>query len=113
MEFYSEASHFAPGKPARNNLVFYSHRAYKTLFIIRFHRGSLDVFCSAVGSSGSGSDLALASLQVDVAHLTQLTLSSAHPHDWLGFFRHPDAWPRFRRALPVLTMVRLRITQSI
>jgi hypothetical protein len=106
--------HIAPGKPARNNLVFYSHRAYKTLFIIRFHRGSLDVFCSAVGSGGGGSDLALASsLQVDVAHLTQLTLSSAYPHGWSGSFRHPDAWSRFRRALPVFTMVRFRITQSI
>jgi hypothetical protein len=52
MEFYAEASHLTPGKPARNNLVFYSHRAYKTLFIIRFHRGSLDVLCSAVGSTG-------------------------------------------------------------
>jgi hypothetical protein len=58
-------------------------RAHETLFSIRIHRGSLDAFCAPTG-------LALASsLRVDVAHLTQLTLSSTYPYDWSCFFRHP------------------------
>src|SRR6267142_579556 len=121
-ELHLEASHFTPGKPARNNLVFHGRRAGETLFSVRLHRGSLDALCSAPyatapspppdpdGSPG----LALASsLRVDVAHLTQLTLSSATPYDWSRFFCHPDAWPRFLRAIPAVKVLRLRIVQPI
>ena len=106
-ELHLEASHYTPGKPARNNVVFHGRRGHETLFSIRLHRSSLDGFCTPAG-------LALASsLRVDVEHLTQLTLSSAYPYDWSRFFCHPDAWSRLLRTLPALTTLRLRITQPI
>jgi hypothetical protein len=63
-----------------NNPVFHGRGAHKTLFNIHLHRGSLDAFCSPPRNGG----LALASaFRVDVAHLTQLTvtLSSAYPYN--------------------------------
>ena len=121
-ELHLEASHFTPGKPARNNLVFHGRRAGETLFSVRLHRGSLDALCSAAYATApspppepdDSPGLALASsLRVDVAHLTQLTLSSAFPYDWSRFFRQPDAWPRFLRAIPAVKVLRLRIVQPI
>jgi len=118
-ELHLEAAHFRPGKPARNNLIFHGRRAHETLFTIRLHRGSLDAFCAAAaatsdGNIGIGIGIALtSSLRVDVAHLTQLTLSSPYAYNWSRFFCHPDAWPRFLRALPAVKVLRLRVTQPI
>jgi hypothetical protein len=108
-ELHLEACHFTPGKPARNNLVFHGRRAHETLFTVRLHRGSLDAFCAAT----DGGIALTSSLRVDVAHLTQLTLSSAYPYDWSRFFRHPEAWSRFFRALPAVKILRLLVTRPI
>jgi hypothetical protein len=100
-------SHYTPGKPARNTLVFHRHHRCETLFSICLHHASLDAFCMPAG-------LALASsLRVNVPHLTQLTLSRAYPYKWSCFFHHPVAWPRFLHTLPALTTLRLQITQPI
>ena len=114
-ELHLEACHFTPGKPARNNLVFHGRRAHETLFTIRLHRGSLNAFCAAAAATSDGGiGIALtSSLRVDVAHLTQLTLSSAYAYDWSRFFCQPDAWPRFLRTLPEVKTLRLRVIQPI
>jgi hypothetical protein len=121
-ELHLEAAHFTPGKPARNNVVFHGRRAGETLFSVRINRGSLDALCTAAFATApdppsepdTSPALALASsLLVDVVHLTQLTLSSTYPSEWSRFFRHPDAWPRFLRAIPAVKILRLRITQPI
>ena len=69
-KLHLKASHYTPGKPARNNLIFHGWRVHKTLFSIYIHCASVIPFYTAA-------DLALtSSLHVNVVHLTQLTLSS-------------------------------------
>jgi hypothetical protein len=81
-ELHLEASHYTPGKPARNNIIFHRRCMHEMLFSIRLHCGLLDVFCMPAG-------LALvSSLHIDVVHLVQLTLLSMYPYDWLCFFHH-------------------------
>src|SRR6266851_1695089 len=81
-KLHLKASHYTPGKPTYNNLVFHRRRVHKTLFSIHLHHSLLNTFCAPTG-------LALTlSLCVNVTHLMQLTLSSAYPYNWSHFFCH-------------------------
>jgi hypothetical protein len=99
-ELHLEASHFTPGKPARNNIIFHGRHDHETLFSVRVQRATLPAFCAL----DDGIFLA-SSLHVDPAHITHLTLTSVFPYSWARFFR--TAWTRFFRTLPAIKVLRL------
>jgi hypothetical protein len=106
-ELHLEASHFAPEKPARNNIVFHGrrHNDHETLFSIRVNRCVLESFCTSEGIS------LISSIHVKPTHLTHLTLTSKFSYDWNRFFR--KSWYCFLRSIPSVKVLRLYVSKPI
>ena len=109
-ELTLEATHYAPGKPARNNIVFHGRHENETLFSVRVHRVSLDSLCT------NGAILLTSSVRVDLSHLTHLTLTSERPYNWNRFFVRGGgggcaSWTRFFRCMPAVRVLRLYVSR--
>ncbi|KAH9959121.1 hypothetical protein BC827DRAFT_528114 [Russula dissimulans] len=115
-ELQLEASHFTPGKPARNNIVIHGlqssgdhdhdhDRGSETVFSVRVNRGSLTSFFTPSGIA------LFSSAHVSLAHLTHLTLTSAFPYAWSRFFR--ASWPSFFRSVPTVKVLRLHVSNPM
>jgi len=116
IELQLEASHFTPGKPARNNVVVHGLKSSdphnhdhdqdsETVFSVRVHRGSLTSFFTPSGIA------LLSSAHVSLTHLTHLTLTSAFPYAWSRFFR--ASWPSFLRSVPTVKVLRLHVSEPM
>jgi hypothetical protein len=102
-ELVLEATHYAPGKPARNNIAFHGRHNGETVFSVRVMRGSLGPLCVPGG-------LFLASsVHVDLSQVTQLTFTSALPYNWRRFFRTSLA--HFLRCVPAVKVLRLHVSK--
>lgn len=106
-ELHLEASHFTPGKPARNNIVFHGrrHNDHETLFSLRVNRCALESFCTSEGIALTSS------IHVDLTHLTYLTLTSKFSYGWNRFFQ--KSWSLFLRSIPSVKVLRLYVSQPI
>jgi len=106
-ELHLEASHFTPGKAARNNIVFHGrrHNDHETLFSVRVNRCTLESFCTTEGISLTSS------IHVNLTHLTHLTITSKYIYDWNRFFR--KSWSSFLRSIPSVKVLRLYVSKPI
>lgn len=106
-ELHLEASHFTPGKLARNNIVFHGrqHNHHETLFSVRVNRCVLESFCNPESLSITSS------VHINLAHLTHLTFSSKLPYDWNRFFQ--KSWSHFFRSVPSVKVLRLYVSMPI
>jgi hypothetical protein len=106
-ELHLEASHFSPGKAARNNIVFHGrrHNDHETLFSVRVNRCTLESFCTTDGISLTSS------IHVNLTHLTHLTLTSKYIYDWNRFFQ--KSWSRFLHSIPSVKVLRLYVSKPI
>jgi hypothetical protein len=106
-ELHLEASHFTPGKLARNNIVFHGrrHNDHETLFSVRVNRCVLESFCTTEGISLTSS------IHVNTTHLTHLTLTSKYSYSWNRFFQ--KSWSRFLRSIPSVKVLRLYVSKPV
>ncbi|KAI0301763.1 hypothetical protein B0F90DRAFT_1717600 [Multifurca ochricompacta] len=111
-ELHLEATNYAPGKPAKNNIVFHGLHNHETRFSVRVHRTSLESLCPYSSFSDPADAIATlfltSSVHVDLSNLTQLTLTSPLPYSWGRFFR--TSWARFFRCLPTVKVLRLFVS---
>ncbi|KAH9976368.1 hypothetical protein BGW80DRAFT_1293311 [Lactifluus volemus] len=103
-ELILEASHYASGKPARNNIVFHGRHNGETVFSVRVMRGSLGFLCVPGGM------FLTSSVYVDLSKVTHLTFTSTLPYAWNRFFRTPPIWAHFLRSVPFVKVLRLHVS---
>ncbi|KAI0253701.1 hypothetical protein BJV78DRAFT_1299830 [Lactifluus subvellereus] len=102
-ELNLEATHYAPGKPARNNIVFNGRHNHETVFSVRVNRASLEHLCVP------GGIFLTSSVHIDLSQVTQLTFTSMLPYTWGRFFR--TSWAQFFRCLPAVKVLRLHVSK--
>ena len=103
-ELILEASHYAPGKPARNNIVFHGRHDGETVFSVRVMRGSLGFLCVPGGM------FLTSSVHVDLSKVTHLSFTSTLPYAWDRFFRTSPRWAHLLRSVPSVKVLRLHVS---
>jgi hypothetical protein len=103
-ELVLEAMHHAPGKPARNSIVFHGRHNGETVFSVRVMRGSLGSLCVPGGM------FLTSSVHVDLSKVTHLTFTSTLPYAWDRFFRTPLRWAHLLRSVPSIKVLRLHVS---
>ena len=102
-ELTLEATHYAPGKPARNNIVFNGWHNHEIVFSVRVNRASLEHLCVP------GGIFLTSSVHIDLSQVTQLTFTGMLPYTWSRFFR--ASWAQFFRCVPAVKVLRLHASK--